>query len=554
MKKISKEMQAGVALSLSACFMLFLYSPLETYLTNVGEFWFDIYILFPPIMFVFVVFLGISIALLSFIKVKWSSKAYYFLILTYFLAFVCTYVQGTFLAKSLPILNGQWIVWSDYPLERIKCITLWVLFGGAVIVIHKLFNKEHIYTLIKIVSICMFLMFAVTLFTLMIFNDGLAKKAKVSSTTYDMFTMSEDINYIIFCLDSVSTYDFMKAYDKHPEWAEIFGDFTWYSNTFGVYPCTRFTVPFFFSGQWYEGEEPYEDWQIRAYLDSPILSRFESENYNIGIYISDEIMPKVNEMTRFNNIIDNSYGSYGVNDYWDFIRWNIQIVGFRYAPFDLKRICFVDPHAFNGLKLLPEGYVSHTGKDDEFYDLIKNETIKKINDRVFKYIHIDGAHPPFYFDENVNRINDATYESSIEASITITEAYLDKLKENDMYDNSVIVVLSDHGWDTGDNEDNALRQQTPILFIKGIGESHALEVSQAPISYVDLQEAFFKLLEGNAGDEVFIWKEGDERERRLLFINGQEHKGDIVYEWIQSGQSWNPDTVTKNEVTYTIGE
>lgn len=548
MKKLSREMRAGVSLSLAACFMLFLYAPLETYLTNIGEFWFDIYTLFPPMLFIFIAFFCISIALLAFIRMK-NSMTYYFLILAYFAAFVCTYVQGNFLVKSLPILNGQWIIWSDYPLERVKCIILWVLVVGIAVIIHRFMKRENIYELINVVSICMFLMFCVTLLTLMITKDGLTRKANVSATTQDIFTMSEDTNYIILCLDSVSAYDFMQAKEKHPEWTNVFEDFTWYSNTFDVYPCTRFAAPFFFSGQWYEGEEPYEDWQARSYLDSPILSKVEGEDYIIGIYMSDEMTPKVNGMTKFNNIIDNSYG---VNNYWAFIRWNIQIVGFRYAPFDLKRICFVDPGAFIGLKLLPEGYVSHTGKNDEFYKLINNDSIEKIEEKVFKYIHIDGAHPPFRFDENVNRINNATYENSIEASVTITSAYLNKLKESGVYDNSVIVVLADHGWDTGDNEDNALRWQTPILFIKGIGEKHEMQISQAPISYVDLQDAFFKLLEGSPGNDVFTWQEGDERERRLLFINGEEQEGDIVYEWIQTGQSWDPDTIIENEFPYTI--
>lgn len=227
-------------------------------------------------------------------------------------------------------------------------------------------------------------------------------------------------------------------------------------------------------------------------------------------------------------------------------------MGFRYAPFDLKKKCFVDPGAFNGLKLLPEGYLSYTGKDDAFYESIKIDPVETIENKVLKYIHFDGAHPPFRFDENVNKISDATYESSTEARVTITNAYLNKLKESDVYDNSVIIVLSDHRWDTGDNEDNALRWQAPILFIKGIVEKHEMEISQAPISYIDLQDAFFKLLEDSAGNDVFVWQEGDERERRFLLINGEEQEGDIVYEWIQSGHSWDPDTVSKNEFPYTI--
>ena len=57
-----------------------------------------------------------------------------------------------------------------------------------------------------------------------------------------------------------------------------------------------------------------------------------------------------------------------------------------------------------------------------------------------------GAHVPFYFDKDVNVIDDADYYTSIESSMTVTMAYLNKLREAGVYDNSVIIILSDHGY------------------------------------------------------------------------------------------------------------
>lgn len=548
MKKITEEIKAGIALSFATCFMVFLYSPLETYFTNVQEFWFDFSILFPPMLLTFVLLLGISVFSLYVLKRKFM-RVYNIIILAGLDVFICTYVQGNFFANSLPILNGQWIEWNDYPEERIKCIILWIVVVGITIFLSKFIKMSQWYKVIKVISVCMTLMFLITLATLAFTKDGLKRKANVSVTTDELFTMSEDTNYIVFCLDAVSAYDFNVISEKHPEWQDYFEDFSFYTNVFGVYPCTRYTVPYFFGGELYEGQESYKDWQLKSYLDSNLLSKFRENDYKVGIYIADEMLPKDERMVQFSNIIDNAYG---VNDYWDFIRWNIQISGFKYAPFDLKRICFVDPGAFNGLKLLPDGYESYTGKDDDVYELIKSESIEKTDDKIFKYIHIDGAHPPFRFDENVDKKDNATYESSIEASITITKAYLDKLKENDVYDNSVIIVLSDHGWDTGENEDHILRQQTPILFVKGIGEKHELRISEAPISYVDMQGAFDKLFIGNLSDNVFEWEAGDERRRRLLWITGEEKEGEDIFEFIQTGKSWDPNTVIKNKVEISV--
>lgn len=72
-----------------------------------------------------------------------------------------------------------------------------------------------------------------------------------------------------------------------------------------------------------------------------------------------------------------------------------------------------------------------------------------------------------------------------------------------------------------------------ILFflLKGKNESHDYTVSEAPISYDDLQEAYSRLLDGATGEDVFDYKEGDERQRRYLYFE-YEHE-EILEEYFQ---------------------
>ena len=57
-------------------------------------------------------------------------------------------------------------------------------------------------------------------------------------------------------------------------------------------------------------------------------------------------------------------------------------------------------------------------------------------------MHLEGAHVPFDIDENFNPVYDGTYEQKILATIKLIEAFINRLKENDVYDNSVIVILA----------------------------------------------------------------------------------------------------------------
>ena len=85
-------------------------------------------------------------------------------------------------------------------------------------------------------------------------------------------------------------------------------------------------------------------------------------------------------------------------------------------------------------------------------------------------------------------------------------------------------------------------RQSAMLLIKGRGEHHdTMEISQAPISYVDLQQAYVRLLDGTESAGVFDWKEGDVRERRFLMDSlGQEEE---IVEYTQTGYAQDMTTM-----------
>ena len=100
--------------------------------------------------------------------------------------------------------------------------------------------------------------------------------------------------------------------------------------------------------------------------------------------------------------------------------------------------------------------------------------------------------------------------------MTIVNRYLEKLREAGVYDNSVIIVMADHGYGY-DRVDSTLSRGCPLLAVKGIGETHdTMQFDDAPLSYVDLQEAYRRLLDGKPSGDCFDWKTGDERTRRIL--------------------------------------
>ena len=162
-------------------------------------------------------------------------------------------------------------------------------------------------------------------------------------------------------------------------------------------------------------------------------------------------------------------------------------------------------------------------------------------------IHIlNGAHVPYIYDKDMNIINelDGTYEQSAQATMVGAMDYVEHLRNSEAYDNTVLIVMSDHGYNgsLGQSGEATWMRQCALLLIKGRNEHHdTMQISQAPISFEDLQEAYVRLLDGRRSDEVFDWKEGDARERRFLRYSFLDD--DHMQEYIQTGYASDMDTM-----------
>ena len=272
----------------------------------------------------------------------------------------------------------------------------------------------------------------------------------------------------------------------------------------------------------------FEKYHERVYKESGLFAKLEEEGYKLGAY-EPELPLTGRGIFRFDNVYEYDVK---IRSPLEFAGLQLKLAGFKYAPFDLKKYCMVDINEFADIREISSVQEQPVLFDNHiFYKDLKNQDVTYTKEKCFKFIHLEGAHVPFRYDKDVNIIEDGTYEQNIEASITITDAYLKKLKAKGVYDNSIIIVMADHGF----NWDEVHGRQDPFLMIKGIGEKHKMQVSNAPVSFEDLQMAYAKLLDGEKADHVFEWKQGDQRERRFLWF--EYTKEDYMVEYLQKGRA-----------------
>lgn len=548
MKSGKKAPYYCVALiSLAVAFQFTLYAPLELYLSNMDEFWFGLNHILP---------ISAGTFLTAFAVLMLINSGIYFLIpsicptalLVEFAAFMTGYFQGNFLVQDLPPLDGTTVQWADLYHRDIATVAIFLTVLAIVTLMVRIFqNREKTAQYTSMAAAGISLMLAVTLLTLFLTKGFGHDNAKLVVSTENKEVYSEDQNFVILLLDAVDAMAFEDLLTDNPQYASVFDDFTFYRDTLAAYPYTSRSIPFIWGGYWYENEMMYSDYLVKSVNESPLFQNLRDNGYQMNLYYADIPLYASADYQQFSNLkaIPTTYSSVS-----GMIRGYLSLGGVKYAPYALKRSCYNCIYDLPKLCVMLESNVTeYSSSNQEFYQNLGTEALTIQDEKQFKFLYLEGGHVPFKYDEQVNIIENGTYEDNLRACVTIVNAYLQKLKDSGVYDNSVIVILADHGY-FGDRPEGMLDyRQNPILFVKGIQEKHDFTVSDAPISYADLQEGFSNLLQGKTGDEVFGIPENTNRERRFLyylylFENDME-------EYIQTGHVWDADSLAATGKRFT---
>lgn len=536
--KTDKTPRIGLIAAPALCFLLFVYAPLELCLTNPLEFWFSAAQLLPAALGLFVLGSALLCALLLALR-RFAPRLYPLAVAVLFAALVCTWIQGSFLVAGLPGLNGAAVDWNAYPGQRLASALLWLAVSALIVTALRKLGGKRFVTVCAWGSLGLCLMLGVTLVTLSLTGRTGEKEQAVICTDEGLFTYSEDENFLILVLDAVDGDAFEQALARDARYPGIFEDFTYFSDAMGGYPYSHCSIPLLLTGQWYEAQEDFADYERAAMASSPLLTRLEREGWRRWLYPYDAPVTAAAAEGQFENLtadrpqFDSPLSA---------VKVLIKMALIKHAPWDLKRLGYDLPNRLTEFMAYEgehgEGY--YDWSDLLFYHRVLGENpIVTVAAPCFKYLHLEGAHQPHVYDRDMNVLPDSPYRDVIEGNFRMLETFFARMREAGVWDNTVIVLCSDHGSSNGADL-NTINQHT-ILLVKGRGERHPFRTDAAPISYDDLQTAYDRLLDGAQSDGVFDWRTGDARSRRFLYheLNAWE----TLTEYIQTGRAADMDTL-----------
>ncbi len=529
-----KGLLPGLLLALTFSFMCCVFAPFEYFISGRDEFWFDIYEGAPPVLAMFgaALVLGMLInSLLFFLFERIGKEAvYYWILALETWVIVCLFIQGSFLASHLPVLDGHEIDWKahEYLTEQVKSVFLWVIVLAGIIFCGIKFKIATVIKSVGFVCAGLFFIMILSLSVELIGGDSDAvfkkREEKYRVSEANILRFSTDSNLIIFLMDFVDSPDFARMFELEPEYREYFRDFTYFPDTQGMYPYTQYAVPHILSGICYKNSGSFKEYYIDAMDASPLLKTLDEREYLKGIYEQESKYTTEEANERLDNLYKREITLIRRKRYDLF--W-LRLVGFRYLPYPLKPLCNVtDLEEFEEMKSPPEEGAPEDFNWNNYYffSKLENWEIDKTDRKCFRFIHLKGNHKTRETDlEGHFTSEPVSDDDAIRVCFKLVKDFTEKLKEAGVYDNSAIVVMADHG----DNSKGFA--QNPIFFVKGAFESHDLETSEARLSYEDLQAVFKDLLDG--GDSRALDKYGDnERARRYYWYEYKNNAPLVEYE------------------------
>ena len=507
------------------------FAPFNIYLSNISEFWFSPKILLPVICGVTTV-LFLALGLIFTAAGLFSDYIYKtFIVLALFVS-VALFVQGNFIVDKNGVLDGTEIDWTAFNSGRIISYVLWgaVILGIVFVVVKK--KQEAVYKASGFVIGIVLLIEVFTLGTLLIIKHDFSEKNFYEVTTIDEFKYTHK-NFIILILDTFDA-SYMNAY-MNDETKAVLEDFTFFPDTMSVYGHTDLSLPQMLTGKKYLNETKYGDYLAEAYDNSPLLDFFYNGDWNIGLY-TESIIPSGRIAQRSVNCKELSTK---ISSKRRFIKYIYQLVAYNYSPYDLKKVFWFYPGVLNDTKdIALEGVSAFEWSNGTFYSNMDAEVTDEERGS-FKLYHLKGMHGPNDHDGELKPVTEyVSDEEMFKGNLLLVKDYLDKLRQSDIYDDSVIIILADHGC----YEDESGRwNQNPLLLIKGYGEKHDFMFSDKRVSYDDLQDIYRNLLNGKDSVESVDVRSDDEERYFLRYDYDNERKEDeyfpVIREFITVGNA-----------------
>lgn len=444
------------------------------------------------------------------------------------------WIHAYCLVWTYEVMDGGTIPWSDYTGRAVIDAALWVVVLAATWKLaHRLYPRATV--------IC------AGLLVIQLVSLGIgARRAYVSPLDFfkhyyveksPLFEHSSGRNIIVILLDEFQSDIFAETVLPREDLRAPFSGFTYFPDTTAGANFTELALPAILTGRMYDNSVPRDQFLRDAYLEHSLPASLKQAGFSVHLYPWRGF---ANESIYYHESVASNFRR-RPRPWQDKLADVTRVVDmglFRSAPQFAKRLVHNDSaglfSAILSRQLAPSASAGKEPKpaqgddpvefgpgltlDNVFINLARGQPLPgkgmtaHDGPEVFKFYHLAGLHVPVKmkrdFTHGTFDYNRANFSEQAEAYAKIMGAYLAELRRHNLYDNSLIIIVGDHGSgrspelyvhpdspeitarldpiaSRGDFQRDKARG-IPLLLIKRIGEQGEIKTSRAPASVVDI--------------------------------------------------------------------
>ena len=479
--------------------------------------------------------MGVAITVLLALLISFFPGRAFDVILTIVVACgICCYVQALFLNESLPVADGR-------PLDLMghkRMVAISTVVWAAILVVFLIFNakkKPACRAFVLVISILLFSVQGVSMISIV--NDTLAQESAageeqetIMMSTYGINEVGSEANVTVFVLDTFDTDIMDMILEDDPHALDEFTGFTYFHNSTGSLIPTRYGVPFLLTNYMPQPGQTFDQYIQERYQTSPFLADIVDNGFEATVYSDSFNMSEVEPYVE--NVYYGERRTFDNKTLWLSLE---KMAMYRDMPWILKPPFWFYTDELNSNSEDETYFID----DPAYFEKLKTEklSVSAEADKTFRFIHLLGAHYPFFMDENGNRVseNDSDQLRQSEGTLKIVAEYLRQLKELGLYDQSTIIVTADHGyWYL--TEELINEPTSPIMLVKPAEDaqqaSEPLKISNVPTGHLDYAATVIAAVGGDSsayGPTVFEVEDGP-RDRYYWETTSDGHSDQ---EWLQ---------------------
>lgn len=501
---LKKKIFYTFCVNLFLAFTILVFGPMEIFISNSSDFQFTLSDFWWMISVFALGYLLVSTILIALLPDKLCE-----VISSLIFAFtLCCYIQTMFLNRKMQVLIGQEIEWgTGTVLSNLFiwiCIFILVLAGNH-------FLKEKGEKVHQFLSLAITTVQLVALISLLLTTDVLSEEKNSYVSNENMLELSQEKNVVVFILDFFDGRTMDVVLNENENFLEPLEGFTYYPNATSVHSRTYPSVAYLLTGDICYFDKKPQDYINEAYEESSFIPTLCGNGIEVGLYTFPTYIGD-SAKTQICNYVFKKLKL----DFVQVIRVCGKMALYRDMPYIVKNRFEYDVSAINN-RVVKDSSSDEDDNSAEIYQNFNDEWFAQMltenglniseKEGCFRFYHLASAH--------TNLSNPYPYAVR---SFEIVYEYLDKMRELGVYEDSMIIITTDHGSSgSGETLDMPHKTAVPILFVKPAGVSGGeIQISEAPVSHTDFIPTIldgFSLDYADYGRAVYDIEESESRER-----------------------------------------